>query len=445
MDSTAPLSQEGKVQSYGTTDQMVTDLEANHGGDGNGKGKGKQICLACGICCPIILFVLLNAFCYVFVAKPFVYVLEDSTRQKNNAYTPATALRRKALTEVSGICDTMIEGFRPTGESAESLNKKLGWKKVWLLSRKPMGDGMDIVKRVNMSAYYLPSTAPNSPTIIVQHGNNANALDHTVQTAAYYLRKVGYNVLLPNQRNHGDAENNEQVVVTWANEEVWDLLGAFDYVSEDPQGVLGGKTKQIAVMGFSMGGYVSKVAFGMEPGLRALLTDSAVQDTWELLKYFVAAAVGTSFPLAQIGWFWTQQITGHDLAKFSPETEMPANPNGREVGIIHGTDDFRVPFEQADLYTKFLAGLPSDKAFDVTQTWYGDVLKCSDDSSPHCKTVLEKCSPRHCMLHLTHQGKYCKFVCEFFGHAFQRSTEDCAALCNSEAAAEERFETQLSE
>ena len=75
---------------------------------------------------------------------------------------------------------------------------------------------------------------------------------------------MGYNVIIPSARNHGNSTfTGKQAYGAY---EAYDTLGAWDYVVNDPVGVIGAKKdpKDTALVGISMGGVYATIAFGLE-------------------------------------------------------------------------------------------------------------------------------------------------------------------------------------
>lgn len=433
MTDATPLSTSGPTVSYNATPESdlgtekvdVESGEATRCDPAEEKAEPavteERACKACLVCI-VVFFLLSNVVAYQLAAKPFLATTHEY-QIETMKYTPENALTDDALKGYQ--CQYERDVFRKTATAAMAAQTKLGWNKINLPARTD-----DKGERLMLTAYYMPSAdgAEKSPTVVVQHGNNVNINDHTVQTIGFFLRMAGYNVLMANLRNHGDSSESHNHVVSWANEEVYDLLGAWDYAVQDPDGVLGGKKDpaQVAIMGFSMGGYIAKVAFGMEPRVPALLTDGAVQDARELLKWNLDKAFGgQGWLLIRQAWYWCKYLAGYNLDELSPGVEMPRSPQGRKLAIIHGNDDEKVPIEQNILYKNMLTHIGAGKnRFFVEKEWYDDVL-------PKLPETTE-CSA-HCRMHLTHPKEYCKFVCEFFTHVFGNADKGrCATTCKFE-------------
>merc|ERR1719272_558599 len=91
---------------------------------------------------------------------------------------------------LGGKCLYLKDAFGKRLAHMEALNKKRGWQQVVFPSRGDMR-GTD--------ALYFPSQRPGaSPRVVLVHGIAANFLDGTVQTAAFYLRRLNISSLVPN-------------------------------------------------------------------------------------------------------------------------------------------------------------------------------------------------------------------------------------------------------
>jgi len=301
----------------------------------------------------------------------------------------------------------------------EAFNSKTGWRKVSFMSRPVVG-----IEGARLDAWYLesPKGTKNSPTIVVQHGNNVNNNDHTVMVVGTMLRELNYNILLPSLRNHGTSAKTEAGVITWAASEVYDLLAAWDYAVTDPDGKLGGRKKpsEVAMLGFSMGGYVAQVAFGLEPRCPGLLLDGAVFDAYAELEFKVTkevGSVGATF-LMPSAWFWVHRLAGHDLDDLTPETALQRSGDKRKIATVHGFDDVTVPYAQEEARLKFLKATD----YELVESWH---LRHIPEALAEKHT--EECTP-HCEIHLTNSLEYMAFACRFYAKVFNQDGERCASV-----------------
>merc|ERR1739848_773185 len=74
---------------------------------------------------------------------------------------------------------------------------------------------------------------------------------------------MGFSVLLNNIRGVGYSENTTAGITTWGYAYHFDLLGAWDYLKQDPDSILGGQlpASKVGIMGFSMGAFITLNAF----------------------------------------------------------------------------------------------------------------------------------------------------------------------------------------
>lgn len=382
-------------------------------------GSSKVPMIVCGVCSGLAIVVIagMQYVVYSMIATPFV---EVHTRWAPPLHlTPGTAMSRLK----SWQCPYLLKQSTEALDKLEAFNNETGWKRVSLMSRPADG-----VVDAKLDAWYLesPKGTKNSPTIVLQHGNNANNNDNTVMVVGTMLRELNYNVLLPSLRNHGISQQTG--VITWAASEAYDLLGAWDYVVADPDGKLGGSKKpsEVAMLGFSMGGYVSQVAFGLEPDVPGLLLDGAVFDAYTELEFNVKKAVGSvgSAILMPSAWFWTEHIAGADLDVLTPAKVLKKSGDHRKIALVHGIDDVKVPFSEEEDREAFL----KTTDYDVVETWHSRTVP---------EAEVDSCSP-HCELHLTYPAKYSAFVCRFFAKVFNEDVKECSSKKITSSPPEEK-------
>ncbi|OLQ10945.1 hypothetical protein AK812_SmicGene5257 [Symbiodinium microadriaticum] len=103
-----------------------------------------------------------------------------------------------------------------------------------------------------------------------------------------------------------------------------DVLGAWDFAVEDPEGLLGGplEKRKVGVMGISMGGLAAFTAFGYEPDIPAAWIDAGVYDLQDELSFQISAALplGPADPalaLAKwLGWRFASFFAGADIGLY---------------------------------------------------------------------------------------------------------------------------------
>ena len=182
---------------------------------------------------------------------------------------------------------------------------------------------------IRISGWFVPASTPSDKVVIVIHGGDVCKRNTSVLLPAGMLANNGFNVLLIDLRNHGDSEvvGKRFTGVT----EYRDALGAYDWLISR-----GYAPESIGIMGVSMGAATSVNAFGKEPNIAALWSDSSFaslpivlddQLVMNGLPAFMKNAVLT-----------VAKMDGFDLNAISPLEEIKNHAN-RPVTIIHGTED----------------------------------------------------------------------------------------------------------
>lgn len=179
----------------------------------------------------------------------------------------------------------------------------------------------------------------SSEALILVHGLRACRQDSQVLLAAGMLAHSGYNLLMIDQRNHGESEVVDGRTAA-GSVEFADALGAFDWLQEQ-----GFESENIGIIGVSLGGAVAINAFGEEPELAALWVDSTFGDIHEIIQDELDR---NNYPLFLTnGGLLVARMLGTNLTAHSPLESLAKN-NDRPVFITHGTADTRVKVDYAD-------------------------------------------------------------------------------------------------
>lgn len=184
--------------------------------------------------------------------------------------------------------------------------------------------------RVKISAWLVKSTTPNGRVVIVVHGGDVCRRNTSVLLPAGMLANNGFDVLLIDLRNHGDSEVVSGRFTAGATE-YRDALGAFDWLV-----VQGYAPEKIGLMGVSLGAATSVDAFGAEPGIAALWSDSAFADISSVIDDQLAMYGIPGF--LKGGVMLVARLNGTDLNAMVP-VEAITHTNGRPVMLVQGTAD----------------------------------------------------------------------------------------------------------
>lgn len=235
----------------------------------------------------------------------------------------------------------------------------------------PSRPGPDGQNAVNLTAWWMPppvaAGSEQQPRILVQHGYGGNFNDWSVQLVAFMLRSLGYGVLATNLRNHGSSDRFGSGYCTWGWAQPYDVLGAWDFAVIDPTGELGGALppEKVGMLGLSMGGFLTSIAFGMEERVPAAWVDSGVFDPKLLMLATLQRYLGPlEWPLApislELAWRFAQWWSGaSDLDYNSPKVTLSSGGNSkkRPVALVYNFQDTLVTMEEERAYGRLFEGM----------------------------------------------------------------------------------------
>ena len=191
---------------------------------------------------------------------------------------------------------------------------------------------------ITLRGWYI-SGQEEKPTLIFVHGiGSVRSGDRAVDLASR-LAGHGFNVLMFDLRGHGSSGGDQ---VSGGYFEQWDVLGAFDYLANRRV-----PPRQIGLLGFSMGAATAILAAAREPGIGALVADSAYARASDMIAH--ESARKTVFPrwitpiFVPTAILMADRFYGIDLGSLVPEAAVL--DLGYPLLVIHGTGDRRIPYQ----------------------------------------------------------------------------------------------------
>jgi len=123
--------------------------------------------------------------------------------------------------------------------------------------------------------------------------------------------------------------------VTLGYKERWDLMDAVRYIQTrsdvDPA--------RIGAFGVSMGGAIALMAAAEEPGIKAIVTDSAYADISDMIKPGIVTFLGKlALPFAPLIVRYAESMMGARAQDIRPE-KAASELGDRPIFVIHGLDD----------------------------------------------------------------------------------------------------------
>lgn len=230
---------------------------------------------------------------------------------------------------------------------------------------------------LNLVGYYLPADEESDKTVIIAHGYSSNA-KQMYSYAKYYHEELGYNILMPDARGHGQSEG-DYIGFGWPERK--DYVQWIDYLIDR-----NGSNSQIVLHGISMGSATVMMTSGedLPEQVKAVVADCGYTSAKDVLTYQLKRMYNLpSFPIIQSTSLLTKIRAGYSFEEASAleqvkKTDLP-------ILFIHGENDTFVPVEMVyELYEaangeKELYLVPNAEhgnAYDANPTLYEE--KVSD-------------------------------------------------------------------
>ena len=198
-------------------------------------------------------------------------------------------------------------------------------------------DGLRLV------GYYLPAPKPTAKTAILAHGYTSEGR-HLGGFARFYHQRLGYNVLMPDARGHGQSEGN---YIGFGWHERKDYLLWIERVLERV-----GTSAEIVLHGISMGGATVMMVSGEElpDQVQVIVEDCGYTSAYDQLAYQLKRMYRLPpFPLLQLTSLVTKLRVGYSFSEASALTQVQKNKV--PMLFIHGALDRFVPTKMVwDLY-----------------------------------------------------------------------------------------------
>lgn len=299
-------------------------------------------------------------------------------------------------------------------EEMAEFNRRHAWELVHFPSRQGELGQED----VSLDAWWLPASDSQAPRIVVVHGNGGNFNDWSVQLPAYFLRSMGFAVLLPNLRGFGSSEA-ASAQVTWGWAYQLDVLGAWDYLRRDPDQRLGGALppEKVGIQGVSLGAFAASVAAGIDPRVPGVWLDTPIYDPQNLMLFQLRRIVGTFLApfFVRVAWLFANQFAGVQLDAFTPAKVLPSSrqePGAAacNVGVVADLQDSAVPVSEAELLVQLLRS-GATPAYEVLADDKAGVSRCGREN--------------HLVLPVWAPDAYREKLCHFWAATFGLSEGEC--------------------
>ncbi|MBO0424680.1 alpha/beta hydrolase [Enterococcus casseliflavus] len=231
-----------------------------------------------------------------------------------------------------------LEGDTPgtdenqTGSEAQNWFTDAANREMWQLTAE------DDLK---LSAIYLPAEEKNQgKTAIIAHGYMGNA--ETMADYAKMYHDLGYNVLVPDARGHGQSEG-DYIGFGWHERK--DYLQWIDEILAK-----NGSEETITLYGISMGAATVMMTSGedLPKNVTSIIEDCGYTNVNEELGYQLDQLFGLPpFPLMNVTSLVTKIRAGYFFGEADAVKQLQKNT--RPIFFIHGDADTFVPYAMLDI------------------------------------------------------------------------------------------------
>ncbi|WP_106498176.1 alpha/beta hydrolase [Lentibacillus sp. Marseille-P4043] len=220
--------------------------------------------------------------------------------------------------------------------SAEAMDvfMKGDWRN-WVSNQQFEEVEMTSYDGLALNGYFLPAKEPTNKTVILAHGYLGSGKDMGLY-GQYYYEKLGYNLLMPDARGHGQSEG-DYIGFGWH-----DRLDYVDWINLMVDKL--GPDTEIVLHGVSMGAATVLMTSGekLPANVKAIVSDSAYTSVKDMFAYQMKRMYHLpSFPILPTVSLVTDMRAGYSLSEASALDQVKK----AEVPIlyVHGNADTFVP------------------------------------------------------------------------------------------------------
>lgn len=207
----------------------------------------------------------------------------------------------------------------------------------WVESKNPQTWRLRSHDGLQLVAAYIPAPKPTGKTVVLAHGYTSQGR-HMGRFARFYHEQLGFNVLLPDARGHGQSEG-DYIGFGWH-----DRLDYLLWIGEIIAKV--GDDAQIVLHGLSMGAATVLMVSGEElpPQVKAVIADCGYTSVYAQLAYQLKRMFRLpTFPLLETTSLVTKLKAGYTFQEASALEQV--KKSRVPVLFIHGSSDRFVPTE----------------------------------------------------------------------------------------------------
>lgn len=219
--------------------------------------------------------------------------------------------------------------------SGEVVNETL----VWLLNKSNYSNVyIKSFDNLTMHGYKILNENSSNKWVITVHGYTSKGLYMSNYAKRFY--DMGYNILIPDLRGHGESEGN-YIGMGWYDR--LDILKWIDLILNENE------NSKIILHGVSMGAATVSMTSGEElpSNIKAIISDCGYTSVWEQFSHQLKSMYSLpNFPIMNASSAIARFKAGYGLKEASAlkQVEKSKTP----ILFIHGDEDDFVPYKMMD-------------------------------------------------------------------------------------------------
>lgn len=213
---------------------------------------------------------------------------------------------------------------------------------TWLLEQSNYKDLFMTSKDGLKLHNYVLNHPSSNKWIITVHGYTSEGVNMASYARKFY--EMGYNVIIPDLRGHGQSEG-DYIGMGW--DERFDVIDLINHIVEN------NSDSEIVLLGVSMGAATVMNVSGenLPSQVKAIIEDCGYTSVWNEFAYQLNELFGLpAFPMMHSASFMAKLRAGYWLGEAAPIKQIKKSTT--PTLFIHGDQDDFVPYSMLDeLYT----------------------------------------------------------------------------------------------
>lgn len=225
--------------------------------------------------------------------------------------------------------------LRPLSETQKSHLQQREQALIWLNEAALQTVHVQSKDGLRLTGHFLPAAQPTNKTILAVHGYHSNGRKEYAIFARFY-HQLGYNLLMPDDRAHGESEGR-YIGFGWLDRE--DCKQWIAWLREQH-----GAFAQVLLHGISMGAATVLMAAGdgLDSIVKGVVADCSYSGVWDEFAYQAKHSLHIpSFPILPLANLISRLLAGYDYKAASVKKQVKNIKI--PVLFIHGTKDTYVP------------------------------------------------------------------------------------------------------